>query len=107
MAKNIAVFGIYPNYAALEQGIDALRLADFRATDISVLYPENVGTKDIGHEKASKAPEGASTGASTGMLAGGALGWLLSRLEVPESTCLIVHSEGEERQDFAPVAVGG
>jgi hypothetical protein len=77
VAKNIAVFGIYPNYSALEQGIDALRLADFRATDISVLYPENVGTKDIGHEKASKAPEGASTGASTGMIAGGTLGWLL------------------------------
>ena len=77
MAKNIAVFGIYPNYSALEQGVDALRLADFRATDISVLYPENVGNKDIGHEKATKAPEGASAGASTGMLAGGALGWLL------------------------------
>ena len=75
--KNTAVFGIYPNTAALEQGVDALRIAEFRATDISVLYPENVGTKDIGHEKATKAPEGASTGASTGMLAGGALGWLL------------------------------
>jgi hypothetical protein len=75
--KNIAVFGIYPNHAALEQGIDALRVADFRATDISVLYPENVGSKDLGHEKATKAPEGASTGASTGMIAGGTLGWLL------------------------------
>jgi hypothetical protein len=75
--KNIAVFGIYPNYTALEQGIDALRVADFRATDISVLYPENVGSKDLGHEKATKAPEGASTGASTGMIAGGTLGWLL------------------------------
>jgi hypothetical protein len=75
--KNTAVFGIYPNYDALEQGIEALRLADFRATDISVLYPENVGTKDLGHEKASKAPEGASTGASAGMIAGGTLGWLV------------------------------
>ena len=34
--KNTAVFGIYPNTAALEQGVDALRLAEFRATDISV-----------------------------------------------------------------------
>jgi hypothetical protein len=75
--KNTAVFGIYPTYELFEQGIDALRLADFRSTDISVLYPENVGTKDLAHEKASKAPEGATTGAGTGAILGGALGWLV------------------------------
>ena len=31
----------------------------FRATDISVLLPENEGTKDLAHQKATKAPEGA------------------------------------------------
>jgi hypothetical protein len=77
VAKNIAVFGIYPEIAALEQGIEELRRAEFRATDISVLYPENLGTKDLAHLKASKAPEGASTGASAGLIAGGTLGWLV------------------------------
>lgn len=75
--KNTAVFGIYPRQEALERGIDALKAAGFRNTDISVLFPENVGTKDFGHVKESKAPEGATTGAGTGAAIGGALGWLL------------------------------
>ena len=58
--KNTSVFGIYSNYEQFEQGIDALRRADFRATDISVLHSENVGTKDLAHQKATKAPEGGS-----------------------------------------------
>lgn len=74
---NTSVFGIYPTYEQLEQGIDALRRADFRATDISVLYPENVGTKDLAHQKATKSPEGAGTGAAAGMAVGGTLGWLM------------------------------
>jgi hypothetical protein len=75
--KNTAVFGIYPTYEQFEQGIAELRLADFRATDISVLHPENVGNKDFAHQMATKAPEGASTGAATGMAVGGTLGWLV------------------------------
>ena len=64
--KNTAVFGIYPTYASVETGVDALKQAGFRNTDISVLFPENVGTKDFAHEKNTKAPEGATTGAGTG-----------------------------------------
>jgi hypothetical protein len=75
--KNTAVFGIYPTAIAVEQGVEALREAGFRATDISVLFPENVGTKDFAHEKGTKAPEGASTGAGTGAVVGGTLGWLV------------------------------
>jgi hypothetical protein len=74
---NTAVFGIYPNSTAVERGVAALKDAGFRATDISVLFPENVGTKDFAHEKGTKAPEGASTGAGTGMVVGGTLGWLV------------------------------
>src|SRR5205085_5485879 len=74
--KNTAVFGIYPSYASVERAVDALRAAGFRNTDISVLFPENVGTKDFAHEKGTKAPEGASTGAGTGAVVGGTLGWL-------------------------------
>ena len=38
---------------------------------------EGAGTKDFAHEKNTKAPEGATTGAGTGALLGGGLGWLL------------------------------
>jgi hypothetical protein len=75
--KNTAAFGIYPTQAALEEGIEALREANFRREDISVLYPDNEGNKDLSHEKASKAPEGASAGAGTGAMIGGVLGWLV------------------------------
>jgi hypothetical protein len=74
--KNTAAFGIYPNQSALESGITALKNANFRNEDISVLFPENVGTKDFAHEKGTKAPEGAAAGATTGGIAGGVLGWL-------------------------------
>src|SRR5678810_559400 len=83
--KNTAVFGIYPSYEAVERGVDALRSAGFRNTDISVLFPENEGTKDFAHEKHTKAPEGATTGAGTGAVVGGALGWLagIGALAIP------------------------
>ena len=75
--KNTAVFGIYPTYSAVEGGVEALKSAGFRNTDISVLMPENVGTKDFAHEKNTKAPEGAATGAGAGAVLGGGLGWLV------------------------------
>src|SRR6202158_1908625 len=75
--KNTAVFGIYPSYASVENGVDALRSAGFRNEDISALFPEGTGTKEFAHEKNTKAPEGATTGAGSGALVGGAMGWLL------------------------------
>src|SRR2546428_8457800 len=75
--KNTAVFGIYPNHTSVESAVDALKTAEFRNSDISVLFPENTGTKDFAHEKNTKAPEGATTGAGTGALLGGGLGWLV------------------------------
>jgi hypothetical protein len=83
--KNTAVFGIYPDYASVEFGVQALKDEGFRNTDISVLFPENVGNKDFAHEKATKAPEGAATGASTGAVVGGVLGWLagIGSLAIP------------------------
>src|ERR1700687_5958888 len=74
--KNIAVFGIYPHRASFEYAVSALKIGGFRDTDISVLVQENPGTKDLGTEKATKAPEGAATGAGSGAVIGGALGWL-------------------------------
>jgi hypothetical protein len=76
MGKNTVVFGIYPDHMRVERSVEALREAGFRNTDISVLLPENVGSKDLGVKKGSKAPEGAATGAASGAVVGGALRWL-------------------------------
>lgn len=83
--KNIAVFGIYPTHDAADAAVDALRARGFRNTDISVLFPQNAGSKDFAHEKGTKAPEGASAGAGSGAVIGGALGWLagIGALAIP------------------------
>ncbi len=85
MAKNTAAFGIYPDQVSVEEAVDRLRAAGFRNTDISILFPENVGTKDFAHEKHSKAPEGAVTGGVSGAVIGGVLGWLagIGTLAIP------------------------
>jgi hypothetical protein len=85
MSKNTAVFGIYSTRWGVEAAIDNLRTAGFRATDISVLFPENRGSKDLAVEKSTKAPEGTATGASSGAVIGGALGWLagIGALAIP------------------------
>jgi hypothetical protein len=75
--KNTAVFGIYPSFANVESGVDGLKAAGFSNREISVLFPESMGTKDFAHEKGTKAPEGATAGAGTGVVLGGAMGWLL------------------------------
>src|SRR5258708_30484618 len=72
-----AVFGIYATRAELEEAIEMLKAEGFRYADISVLLPENLGSGDIGAEKATKAPEGGVTGAASGAVIGGALGWLV------------------------------
>jgi hypothetical protein len=76
MAKSKAAFGIYPTLDSLQAGVAALETRGFRTTDISVLYPESLGTKDFKHTKATKAPEGATAGAATGAVVGGGLAWL-------------------------------
>lgn len=75
--KNTAVFAIFRDRVEVDKAVSGLKSAGFRNTDISVLFPDNIGTKDFAHEKATKAPEGATTGATTGLVVGGALGWLV------------------------------
>jgi hypothetical protein len=75
--KNTAAFGIYATRAAVEEAVETLRAEGYRNTDISVLFPENVGTEDLAREKNTGAREGAATGAGTGAVVGGALGWLV------------------------------
>lgn len=85
MAKSKAVFGLFPNRQKVEEAVDALKGAGFSNTDISVLFAENVGTRDFAHEKSTKLPEGAATGGPTGAIIGGALGWLtgIGALAIP------------------------
>lgn len=83
--KNTAVFGIFRDRSHAEQGVDSLIAAGYRPEDISVLLPENVGTKEFAHEKHTKAPEGTAAGAGTGAVIGGTLGLLagIGALAIP------------------------
>src|SRR6478672_13931746 len=83
--KNTAVFGLYRDRYGVEEAVSALQTAGYRNTDISVLFPENQGTKDFAHEKNTKAPEGTTTGVISGGIAGGVLGWLtgIGALAIP------------------------
>jgi hypothetical protein len=75
--KNTAVFGIYALYDMLEEALTQLRNAGFRNEDMSVLLPENLGSKELATVKATKAPEGVAAGAGSGAVLGGVLGWLV------------------------------
>ena len=75
--SNTAVYGIYRDTVALGGGLERLKAAGFRSTDVSVLMPENIGTKDFIHKKDTKAPEGATAGGFSGGVVGGVLGWLV------------------------------
>ena len=66
MAKKTAVFGIYSSLPNADNATDTLVRSGFPAADISALLPDNLGTKEIGTQKATKAPEGAATGAGSG-----------------------------------------
>jgi hypothetical protein len=83
--KNTAVFGIYRTRGEAENGVDTLVENGFRTEDISVLLPENIGTKDFAHEKNTKLPEGVTTGAGAGAAIGGTLGLLagIGTLAIP------------------------
>ena len=83
MAK--AVFGIASTYVQAETIVEALKAEGFANTDISVLFPDQQGTRDFAHEKNTKAPEGAVAGAGSGGVVGGVLGWLagIGSLAIP------------------------
>ena len=69
-------------YAIANSDEQAVRIANrlktsgLTASDISILAPDRSGTRELGHENSTKAPEGATAGAGTGAVLGGALGWL-------------------------------
>src|SRR4029079_16514635 len=83
--KKIVVFGLFDTRVELEGAIDMLRTEGFRESDISALLPDAASTKQVAHEKHTKAPAGAMVGAATGGSVGGTLGLLvgLGALAIP------------------------
>ncbi|MGA2118372.1 MAG: DUF3341 domain-containing protein [Bryobacteraceae bacterium] len=83
--KNTAVYGIFRDQSDVIYAVEKMTQAGFRNEDISVLLPNNPGTKDFGHEKHTKGPEGAAAGVVAGGLIGGLLGLLvgLGTLAIP------------------------
>ena len=105
--KNTAAFGIYATRSQTENAVETLQRTGFRVEDISVLLPENLGTKDIGAVKATKAPEGTATGVTAGGVIGGTLGLLvgIGALAIPGVGPLI--AAGPIVSALAGLGVGG
>ena len=105
--KNTAVYGIYRNEEQVSYAIDKMLEGGFRNEDISVLLPDNLGTKEFAHEKHTKAPEGTATGAATGGAIGGAIGLLagVGALAIPGLGPFI--AAGPIMAALAGVGVGG
>jgi len=80
-----SVFAIINSTSQAEQVVERLQASGFSSSDISVLLPDTHGKHDMGHVKATKAPEGATTGGVAGGLTGGALGLLagIGALAIP------------------------
>src|ERR1700720_2955161 len=105
--KKTVVFGIYTTVAAADSATDQLVRSGFSAAEVSALLPENLGTRPIGTEKATKAPEAAAAGAGSGAVLGGALGLLagIGALAIPGVGPLI--AAGPIMAALAGVGVGG
>ena len=85
ISRNIAVFGIYTTAFEAERAVDHLLTAGFTNADISVLLPDDDATRAFAHEKHTKAPEGAATGATAGGIVGSTIGLLagIGALAIP------------------------
>jgi hypothetical protein len=73
------------------------------------MHPENLGSKDIGHEKHTKAPEGGVAGGFAGAVVGAALGWLASvgSIQIPLEGASALMTASPEIAIFAGVGVLG
>jgi hypothetical protein len=107
MAKNTAVFGIYPTATNAEMAVDRLVASDFSDQDVSVLMADAYTSKEFAHEKNTKAPEGTTVGVTTGGVVGGTLGLLagIGALAIPGIGPLI--AAGPIMAALAGLGVGG
>jgi hypothetical protein len=105
--KKTSVFGIYSTTAAAEHAVDTLTKSGFPISDISLLVPETLGSREMGTRKSSKAPEGAAAGATSGAVLGGTLGLLagIGALAIPGVGPFI--AAGPIMATLAGLGVGG
>lgn len=80
-----SVFCLAQTQVQADRIVARLQSGGFTYDDISALFPDRQTTRDLAHEKHTKAPEGAATGAGAGGLVGGALGLLagIGALTIP------------------------
>ena len=80
-----AVMCIVKTQVEAESIVSQLQVAGFPNNDISVLLPDQQGSKDFAHEHNTKAPEGAIAGVGAGGVLGGTLGLLagIGALAIP------------------------
>jgi hypothetical protein len=75
--KQVGVFGIFSTRTSIDNAMDSLVRGGFPTSEISVLLPESLGgSKNMGTEKETKAPEGTAVGVTAGGVIGGTLGLL-------------------------------
>lgn len=86
-----SVICIAKTYLQADRIVRDLQTAGFANSDISILASDTHGTRDFGHSKASKAPEGAAAGAVAGGVTGGLVGLLagIGTLAIPGLGALI------------------
>jgi hypothetical protein len=104
--KKTSVLGIYTDRQTVEHATDTLLKSGFSNSDISVLLPENLGSKSIGTEKGTDAPEG-THGTTAGAVLGSGVGLLagLGALAIPGLGPFI--AAGPLMAALAAVGVGG
>ena len=80
-----SVFCIATSRHQAEHIVEQLKAENFSNNDISALFADRGTSHDFAHEKNTKAPEGAVTGAVAGGVAVGALGWIagIGALAIP------------------------
>jgi hypothetical protein len=80
-----AVFCTVKTATHADQVVSLLKSAGFTSSDISVLLPDNEGTRSFAIDNQTKTPEGTAAGAGTGAIVGGSLGWLagIGALAIP------------------------
>lgn len=80
-----SVFCITTTSEQADRIVCQLKASNFSSNDMSALFPDKGTTRDFAHEKNTKAPEGAVTGASAGGIIGGTLGWIagIGALAIP------------------------
>ena len=107
MAHNTSVMGIYPDRTTVSDAISVLHKTGYRPTDISVLASDNLGSKDFGHERRTKALMGAALGALIGAAAGAGLAILAALRLVPAAGLEVLVAAGPVLSAFAGAGAGG